>query len=184
MTRHKSVWHSTCKGCSMSLVNEGSGRGRSRCDACRRQQMREFSNKRYQRTKTLTPKPKHKTREQEIREYIQAVKIGIGQCQDGLFCNPDLRCTEEFATLFAFDHRVLSTKLFTLSNPTKPLRNRPRLKYSEITDKVIDDEIAKCDLVCHNCHAYRSHKGKHHRMQSVFTIIKKAVTQLSLWDAA
>jgi hypothetical protein len=25
----------------------------------------------------------------------------------------------------------------------------------------IQNEIAKCDLVCHNCHALRTHAGKH-----------------------
>jgi len=46
-----------------------------------------------------------------------------------------------------FDHRPGTIKLGTISGD---LRGRPR--------HVILDEIAKCDLVCANCHFVRTHE--------------------------
>ena len=173
-------WSASCVGCGGLIAMFGSGRPKTVCENCKiaRRKIRQTARYYRLRKDPVTPHAVNN------RDYVQAVKISIGKCQDGLFCNPDLRCTIEFATLFAFDHRDPATKLFTISNPTKRLKNRPRFNNSDITKQMLDDEIAKCDLVCHNCHAYRTYKEKHHRMQYVFGAVKKAVAQMTLWDAA
>lgn len=61
-----------------------------------------------------------------------------------------MACTEDTMPCFAWDHRNPTEKAFTISYEIgrKPLH-------------LIMAEIEKCDLVCHNCHALRTHHGKH-----------------------
>jgi len=46
-----------------------------------------------------------------------------------------------------FDHREPSTKLFAITTSHSMLMSRPKLL----------EEIAKCDIVCGNCHALRTY---------------------------
>ena len=50
-----------------------------------------------------------------------------------------------------WDHRDPTTKTFTIA-----------YKMNRVTDDELRNEIAKCDAVCRNCHAYRTHDGKHY----------------------
>jgi hypothetical protein len=173
-------WSSSCVDCGASIAMFGSGRPKTVCETCKivRRRKRQLAHYYRRRGNPVTPE------KVDIRNYVHAAKVSIGQCQLGLFCHPDLRCTIDFVTLFAFDHRDPSTKHFTLSNPYKKLKNRPQLRSGKITKQMLDDEIAKCDLLCHNCHAYRTNKEKHHRLHYVFGGVKKVITQMTLWDAA
>lgn len=78
-------------------------------------------------------------------DYISQKKLERGACAD---CGIEV---EDWNTaVFAFDHRHPETKSFS------PSHGRGR---SEAT---IDEELAKCDLVCHNCHAIRTHVLRDH----------------------
>lgn len=71
------------------------------------------------------------------RERLLSAKLERGQCSD---CQ--LKVTPENATVFDFDH--LHDKKRHVSNMT----TAPNSKFQE--------EIAKCELVCSNCHRLRT----------------------------
>ena len=154
--RPKGIWHSACKHCSAPISNEGSGRPRTRCNNCRLRLMREYSSKHYKSVKIARP-----TQAEWNVDYVRAIKISIGECYDKLYCRPDLQCTTALLSTFAFDHRDPLLKLFPLSQPFGKMTAGPR-RGERITASDIDAEIAKCDLVCHNCHSVRTWTGKHH----------------------
>jgi len=86
---------------------------------------------------------KHKlgpTRKQKAKLIVREIKIAAKHCHD---CR--LEITETTLYRFEFDHRDPMTKRFALSAPQG---------YSEQT---IREEAAKCDVVCRNCHADRTH---------------------------
>jgi hypothetical protein len=74
------------------------------------------------------------------RELVNRCKLEAGACHD---CG--LQITEHNLYKFDYDHRDPTSKRFTLSAAKT---------YSEET---ILAEIAKCDVVCKNCHADRTH---------------------------
>lgn len=60
-------------------------------------------------------------------------------------------CGVQYSTwVMQFDHRDPALKLFDLSD------------FGSIGMEKIMAEIAKCDAVCANCHAERTHKNQHH----------------------
>ena len=79
------------------------------------------------------------------QDYVNEVKVQIGACVD---CG--LPCEDWNVVMFAFDHLNPEQKLFGLS------------KAQKYTYEEIDAEIAKCELVCHNCHAFRTWVERHH----------------------
>ena len=64
-----------------------------------------------------------------------------------------LPCEEWNHCMFAFDHLQPALKSFALSKAYKIIG---------ITKEQIDAEIAKCELVCHNCHAFRTWIERQH----------------------
>jgi hypothetical protein len=113
-------------------------------------------------------KPKSNTRQVigskglKNREIVRAEKFKRGACLD---CG--LVIDERTIVCIDFDHRDPQDKSFTISY---------------LMDKAhpsdIIAEMAKCDAVCRNCHAIRTHAGKH-------WLNKRECTELhmSLFDA-
>jgi hypothetical protein len=81
-----------------------------------------------------------------VRDYIDARKVEIGECFD---CG--LPCEQWSVIMFAFDHLIPAEKSFALS---KAVSSTPLT--------LIDNEIAKCQLVCHCCHAIRTVTERHY----------------------
>ena len=134
----------SCVQCGESRTTVGSGRNGMYCSPkCR-------DRHKY--------KPKtNRTRNFNIRNFILECKIARGDCMD---CGYEM--SERTARAFDWDHRDPHTKSFELSNPPKG---------ATMTELL--DEMAKCDVVCRNCHALRptSHLGR---------LIKTPQRQLSL----
>lgn len=83
---------------------------------------------------------KFRGQRKEVEEYYLRVK-----------CSPCLDCNRQFNPwVMQFDHRDTTTKLCEVS----------RLVKNGRTLKEVQDEILKCDLVCANCHAERTHKRR------------------------
>jgi hypothetical protein len=79
-----------------------------------------------------------KTRKDIIKEYIFAVKSQ--PCQDcGKCYNP---------WVMDFDHRDPAKKSFKIANMIVNVRDL----------SLIQEEVAKCDVVCSNCHRERTYK--------------------------
>jgi len=80
-------------------------------------------------------------KKERINALMLEVKLAHGQC-----CDCGLLCVVDNWFVFDWDHRDPSQKLFTIGDK----------KHSVSTEKLLA-EIAKCDLVCANCHRYRTH---------------------------
>jgi hypothetical protein len=95
-------------------------------------------------SKHITNNPK----QGKIKQYIATIKCDLGECTD---CG--LPCEEWNHCMFAFDHLDPTLKSFALSRA---------YKIAGMTRERIDNEIAKCELVCHNCHAFRTWIERQH----------------------
>ena len=81
-------------------------------------------------------------------DYVKDKKIERGSCIDCQF-----PCDDMTHVCFAWDHLDPTNKLFSLS------------KAHRYSWEQIDQEIAKCELVCHNCHALRTYLEGHNRTE-------------------
>ena len=172
-------WSTPCVDCGASIPMSGSGRPKTICENCKKERTRRRSRMQYRRTKVL----KQRQYTQTWRDYVRSVKVTIAECQDKLYCPPDLRCTNDNSFLFAFDHRDPNDKLFTISNPEgKKIGGRGRGHPRKLAFADFDAEIAKCDLVCHNCHAMRTHNGGHHKRLNMGEIPPIQPPHPTLWD--
>jgi hypothetical protein len=79
--------------------------------------------------------------------HIIAKKLELRHCYD---CK--IKATQHNFVIFQFDHLDRKTKIAKIANMVKG-------KYT-IND--IDNEIAKCQMVCGNCHALRTYYRRDH----------------------
>jgi hypothetical protein len=105
----------------------------------------------FRERKKANARRRYELRQQEVRDYvsryqmerkIKAVQVLGGKCY---------RCPEAHPAALQFHHRDPATKSFIIT--TKQLSS-PR-KYPW---EMILAEIAKCDLLCANCH-FKHHCG-------------------------
>ena len=105
------------------------------CEACKR------AAAKYARDRYKPKRPKNASRV-NVKAYVRREKVRRGSCIDcGLVCTPNN------TFVFDFDHRDPTIKSFTISQ-----------KVNDVAQADLDAEMAKCDLVCSNCHRYRTHK--------------------------
>jgi hypothetical protein len=126
-----------------------------------RASVREHHAAHYVQKKRLPRVNTGNTFHQNVKNYIDSVKINLGECVD---CR--IPCREWNVMMFAFDHLDPSLKSFGLSKAQA---------QKNCCKDLIDNEIAKCELVCHNCHAYRTWAERAHLGKNV-----KRVEQLPL----
>ena len=91
------------------------------------------------------PRPKQwrENRKRRNKSLVASLKLSARTCYD---CG--LAITADTLYLFDFDHRDPRQKKFALSNVR-----------SEAVESIID-EAEKCDVVCKNCHAHRTHSQR------------------------
>ena len=127
-------------------------------------EQRRVHNQRCAARNKLNYEPVNRYRDstrQDKYEIVVQAKFDAGQCED---CFMPVEPWNH--VMFAWDHQPQFVKLFPLS------------KASKYADWQIVEELAKCVLVCHNCHAMRTYVFKDHRKQ-----VKQIVsTQLTLLD--
>jgi hypothetical protein len=124
----------------------------------RKAQMREYSNARYHRLKAtgqikLKGRPKGKLGTNKhiyIRDYITQRKLEAGKCVE---C--DMPCEDWNHVMFAWDHLDRSEKSFTISQAASVV------KINNLHE-TLNAEINKCQLMCHNCHAYKTWLERDH----------------------
>ena len=110
--------------------------------------MREYQRNHYVPKPRLPRSNTGNTFHANIKNYIDSLKVKIGKCAD---C--EMPCKDWNVMMFAFDHLDPKQKSFPLSKAQH---------QKGCTQELIDNEIAKCELVCHNCHAYRTWCEKAH----------------------
>ena len=127
-------------------------------------EQRRVHNQRCAARNKLNYEPVNRYRDstrQDKYEIVVQAKFDAGQCKD---CFMPVEPWNH--VMFAWDHQPQFVKLFPLS------------KASKYADWQIVEELAKCVLVCHNCHAMRTYVFKDHRKQ----VKQRVSTQLTLID--
>ena len=127
-------------------------------------EQRKLHNKRTLERNKLNYQPSNRYRDiskQAKYEMVVQAKFGAGYCLD---CFMPVEFWNH--VMFAWDHQPEFVKLFNLSDA-------PHYSSQQIVE-----ELAKCVLVCHNCHAMRTYVFKDHRKKS-HQIVS---TQLTLID--
>ena len=118
-----------------------------KCEQCRlafNAHMKEYQRA---RRKKKPKKQRGPTKLQSNRELVRAEKLRRGACMDcGLIID------ERTIVCIDFDHRDPNDKAFTISY------EMANAHASDLTA-----EMAKCDAVCRNCHALRTHDRQDHK---------------------
>ena len=102
----------------------------------------------YQRLRRKPKPPRYKglTPLQKHREVVRNEKLRRGACMDcGLIID------DRTIVCIDFDHRDPLQKSFTISQ---------QMGRGHVSNIIA--EMEKCDAVCRNCHAIRTHEGKHY----------------------
>ena len=103
---------------------------------------KEARKQHYQKNKTQYAERVRKRRIERTKWFVDY------KSSDDIFCK---ECGEQHPATIAFHHRDPDEKL--RKKGIKAISDLVGLAYSE---EVILNEIAKCDVLCHNCHS------KHH----------------------
>ena len=139
----KTPRHETCLTCQTPMTTYGT-RPRQYCSQkCRyplkgRVKRTEEEKAEYSRQQNRAKYAKHKA-------IVTAYKLAQGHCKD---CQMPIN--ETTIVCIDLDHRDPTNKHFTIA-----------YKMSSVGTQRLIDELQKCDAVCRNCHAYRTHNGKH-----------------------
>ena len=139
----------------------------------RKAQMRAYSNARYKQRKAqglITLKGRNPgklgtNRDIYIRDYNIQRKLEAAKCVE---CQ--LPCEEWNHVMFAWDHIDRTTKLFTISQARKHCN-------TDNAHETLKAEIDKCQLMCHNCHAYKTWAERDHD-----PVDREVITTWGLFD--
>lgn len=133
----------TCTRCQetkdLSEFSPNGDRVNSHCKKCRSQVYKQ----RYQQTAKEQVRQRIKRLENRVAamRYVQDIKIS----------NPCTDCKKNYSYyVMQFDHLDPNTKVANVATMVSQGASIERLKK----------EIAKCELVCANCHAERTHKRR------------------------
>lgn len=106
-----------------------------------REEKREYDRKWYHRNKERIGPKKNKDQKNRSDKRRKLVL-------DYLRLNPCVDCGEKDPIVLEFDHKY----------PNSKLNNIASLITGQYSEKVILDEIAKCDVRCANCHRRKTAK--------------------------
>ena len=105
-------------------------------------------------------------------EFINSIKLQHGRCAlHALYNNgQEYYCTPDTLRAFCWDHIDRNSKLATVSQ-----------MVGSATQQQLLDEIAKCWLLCANCHQLKSHDNKDYLPLKKVNAMKN---ELTLFDMA
>ena len=166
--RLKRNWFTCCVKCGCQITNLGSGRPRNNCGNHKKSKrivMTELQRKANKRMYYA----KH---EQRDRAFINQQKLLVGRCALHPFLNDgqEYLVTERNVVAFCWDHTDRDTKVATLSQ----MVGRKKFNQQDLLN-----EIAKCVLVCANCHQIKTYESNDYRQ--VDQAIKE-LQHLTLFD--
>ena len=106
----------------------------------------------------------------QAKELVDNIKLQLGKCVLHPFYNDnqDYLCTKDRLPAFCFDHIDRATKLATISQ-----------MIGQATKKQLIDEMAKCWLLCHNCHSLKGYENNDHLP---IEVIERKRNELTLFD--
>ena len=106
-------------------------------------------------------------RKKQKQDYVNARKLAIGRCQ---YPECGRVVTPQTVRAFDFDHREEHTKATHETIPeflykgkrgvSGLVENMAKRAALEHTQAVLDAEMDKCDLLCHNCHVSRKERKR------------------------
>ena len=108
----------------------------SHCKGCRKAYGKKWAPKYYQRNKKTILERAYKKRVEATDRLIKF-----------LLKNPCVDCGERDPVVLEFDHRDSSKKCFTISQ-----------KLAHMSWELLQEEMAKCDVRCSNCHKLKTAK--------------------------
>jgi len=167
--RNNMTWYSRCKKCNRQIANFGSGRPRNNCG----------NHKKLKRiVKTLQQKKDRqisyiKKNTAQDHAVVRAEKLRVGRCALHPFMEngAEYLVTERNVVAFCWDHVDRQKKISSVSQMVG--RNGP---YNE---QNLRDEMAKCILVCANCHQIKTYEENDYRQ--IDRVIDKT-NQATLFD--
>ena len=119
---------------------------------------KEYQRNRYQARKAagliqlIGRRPSTKpTFTQLLQDWVNNQKIARGQCY---VC--ELPCEEWNTVMFAWDHVDPKAKKFSISKALTVV------SINDDWQSIVLSEIDKCQLLCHNCHSFRTYVERHH----------------------
>ena len=166
--RLKRNWFTYCVKCGGQITNLGSGRPRNDCG----------NHNKPKRIIMTASQRKAKidmariTQGQRDRDFINQQKLLVGRCSMHPFLNDgqEYLVTERNVVAFCWDHIDRDTKVATLSQ----MVGRKKFNQQDLLN-----EIAKCVLVCANCHQIKTYESNDYRQ--VDRAIKE-LQHLTLFD--
>ena len=167
--RNNTNWPSNCKKCGCQIINFGSGRPRNNC-----------GNHKKVKRKLKTAQEIKEIKMRSVRRYyandhalVRAEKMRIGRCamHPFIFNGEELLVTERTIVAFCWDHVDRATKKFTVSQMVG--------RGGAYNEQNLLDEMAKCVLLCANCHQIKTYEDNDYRQ--IDRVITKS-NQSSLFD--
>ena len=154
-------WFSHCVKCGCQITNLGSGRPRNNCGNHKKSKQMVLTAS-QRRAKTNMARI---TKSQRDRDFINRQKLLIGRCAMHPFLNDgqEYLVTERNVVAFCWDHTDRETKVATLSQ----MVGRKKFNQQDLLN-----EIAKCVLVCANCHQIKTYESNDYRQ------VDRAIKQL------
>ena len=149
--RNNVVWYTNCARCSSRLANNGSGRPKKFCNPnCARQyrlnKCRIYSNKRA-RAAGIMPRPAARVTNRAI---LNAEKLRRGECE----LHPSYNNGERKFVVPGLEY------LFDMDHVDRTQKHKTIAKMANDPVERLLAEIAKCQLVCCECHRRKTVEGR------------------------
>ena len=175
LQKRKQVWHTNCATCSATIKQAGSGSPRKYCNKrcqgkhpARLKKMRERARLNYKKTGTLV------RRRETNKQILIAEKLSRGECAlHPLYNNGDRKfVVPGLEYLFDMDHLDRHDKHKTVA------------KMMGNDEKRFRDEIAKCQMVCIECHRRKTVESRDwvHIVKVLEPQMKTVYDQQTLFD--
>lgn len=159
--KNKRKWFTHCIKCGCQIINLGSGRPRNNCGNHKKpKRILLTANQKKENKNMLSIK-----RQKSDRAFINQQKMLVGRCVMHPFLNDgqEYLVTERNLVAFCWDHTDRENKLATLSQ---------MVGLAKYNHQDLLNEIAKCVLVCANCHQIKTYESNDYRR------IDRAINQL------
>ena len=158
MSRHFHVgriWVTSCKICAKSITQHGSGRPKTNCGIHKK-----LIKKRIYQSQTEIRENAMRQRKRIVAKdhaFVRLEKIRVGRCamHPFIFDGQELLVTERNAVAFCWDHVDRATKTMSISEMIG--------RGGEYNEQNLKDEMAKCVLMCANCHQIKTYEQNDYR---------------------
>ena len=115
------------------------------CQPCK-EAWAKYRREHYQRKGSRTKSTRKNLLTHEHKHIVRQWKLDAKNCMD---CGFEIN--ERTVICIDCDHRDPNIKTFTIS-----------YAIGRVTIEALTAELAKCDAICRNCHALRTHDNQHH----------------------